>query len=234
MDTDRVCSVDGCSKRVEKRGLCSAHHSRLRRHGSVDALKYQRNKGCLCSILDCSSPAKAKGLCNKHYLRKWNRGDPTTYLPDKPKARASFVEMATSYTGEDCLIWPFGKIGGGYGFVCYRDRKVLASRAVLERAVGPAPTSKHHAAHAPGVCHNPSCVNPKHLRWASPSENASDKLVDGTFLCGERVPSAKLAEDDVLAIRADPRGPTAIAKDYSITPGNVCAIKKRRTWRHLP
>eukprot|EP00729_Bicosta_minor_P023087 gene23087-biopygen25435 len=44
----KVCSVDGCSNNVRRRGLCGAHGRKP------------------CSIEGCTTKAKARGLCNKH------------------------------------------------------------------------------------------------------------------------------------------------------------------------
>ena len=57
---------------------------------------------------------------------------------------------------------------------------VYAHRWVLELAVGPPPFDRAEAAHAPLICNNPSCVSPKHLRWATHAENMADTVIDGT------------------------------------------------------
>jgi hypothetical protein len=58
---------------------------------------------------------------------------------------------------------------------------VYAHRYVLTLTAGPPPFPRAVAAHAPLVCHNPACVNPRHLRWASQAENAADMKIDGTY-----------------------------------------------------
>jgi hypothetical protein len=55
-----------------------------------------------------------------------------------------------------------------------------ATRVMCKLAHGPAPTPKHHAAHSCGKGHE-ACINPKHLRWATPRENAADAKLHGTF-----------------------------------------------------
>jgi hypothetical protein len=65
-------------------------------------------------------------------------------------------------------------------------------------AHGDAPVDRPHAAHS---CGNPTCVNPAHLRWASPSENMMDRLVHGTDNRGENSANAKLTEAEVIEIR---------------------------------
>ena len=89
------------------------------------------------------------------------------------------------------------------------------------------------AAHAPGICHNPLCVNPRHLREATRAENVADMQVDGTSYRGERNHMSKLAEADVRAIRADTRPQRTIATQYGLTPSQVSRIKGRKTWAWL-
>jgi len=91
------------------------------------------------------------------------------------------------------------------------------------------------AAHAPLVCHTPSCCQWRHLRWATSAENAADRSIDGTQFHGkgELGGKAKLTEAQVLAIRADPRSCHAIAPDYGVTFSTIAHIKSRRRWPHL-
>lgn len=67
-----VCSVENCNRfRARGKGLCSAHYTRLRRHGDVDALRPVREAGTveICSVEGCGSSARAKHLCSTHYSR---------------------------------------------------------------------------------------------------------------------------------------------------------------------
>lgn len=71
--------------------------------------------------------------------------------------------------------------------------------------------------------------------WPSlgPIENNTDRHTESA-LRGSDVHGAKLTDEQVLAIRADPRTRKEIAKDYEITQGYVTGIKTRATWQHLP
>ena len=51
---------------------------------------------------------------------------------------------------------------------------------------------------------------------------------------GERSAMAMLTEEQVYAIRADPRSGREIAADLGIGLQNVYQIKRRKTWAHLP
>ena len=51
---------------------------------------------------------------------------------------------------------------------------------------------------------------------------------------GEENSSAKLTEEDVYAIRRDPRRQKQIAYDYGVGQMQVSRIKRRLKWKHLP
>jgi hypothetical protein len=110
---------------------------------------------------------------------------------------------------------------------------VLASRFIMmyEREV-PENVDEMYVCHAPVICHNPLCVNPEHLRWATPSENSFDKNLDGTMPSNRGM--GKVTEDDVRAIRADQGTTTEIGRRYGIHPSQVSRIKNRKTWFHIP
>ena len=85
---------------------------------------------------------------------------------------------------------------------------------------------------------NKRFVNPSHLFSGTQLDNARDRDQKGrgVFILpqkGEAHPMAKLTEEDVLAIRADPRTLTQIAKDYNVTNHAICSIRLRKTWRHI-
>lgn len=65
---------------------------------------------------------------------------------------------------------------------------------------------------------------------AAPLTGTREKIT----LRGANANSAKLTEDQVYAIRADGRSARAIAENHGIRPENVYAIKKRKSWTHLP
>lgn len=98
------------------------------------------------------------------------RGEPRKFLN----------EVVLPYEGDECLAWPFSHNSAGYPNISDPDdwsTSVIVSRLLCEHQEGPAPDDKPQAAHR---CGHEWCVNPKHVRWASPVENAADKFVHGT------------------------------------------------------
>ena len=187
-----------------------------------------------CSVSGCNGNAHSvakgsRGWCEKHYAR-WRR---TGTLEDSrlQSLRDEWIREHTSWTGEDCQIWPFSRIPNGYGITTFDGRREYAHRAMCEAVHGKAATPAHEAAHACGNG-NLGCVHPKHLRWATPLENASDRYQHGTIQFGESNPISKLDEDKVRAIREMLKTSPVkdVARAFDVTPSNIVHIKKRRTW----
>lgn len=187
-----------------------------------------------CSIDGCDRPHLARGWCSAHYRRWSKHGDPLGGHTVRGTP-AQFIDEAVASSTDDCIPWPFAMSSQGYGRAWYGGRVDYAHRLVLELVKGPSPTPKHHAAHAPLICHNRACVNPRHLRWATATGNSHDMQLDGTQFHsrGELSGVAKLTAAQVLAIRADQRSNRAVAEDYGISRHYVPKLKARTRWAHL-
>jgi DNA invertase Pin-like site-specific DNA recombinase len=85
-------------------------------------------------------------------------------------------------------------------------------------------------------CDTPSCVNPEHLFIGTLSDNSRDRdrKRRGRNTSGTGNSAAKLTEDDVRAIRSDPRPYLAIAKHFGVYQDTVGRIKRREHWSHVP
>ena len=189
----------------------------------------------ICEINGCGKRVKARKLCYAHYKRLMRHGDPRAGGGYRAATRelSECLELAVASATDECIVWPFGKDKDGYGKV---GGNLRAHRVVLERTAGSPPTPAHEAAHAPGICHNPSCINPRHLRWATTRENYLDRTLDGTDNSGERAHLVKLTEEQVAQIRtriASGEPLAALAKDFSVTYQSIRNIKLGKTWRPL-
>ena len=143
--------------------------------------------------------------------------------------RWEFIVQAILHETDDCILWPWGTHGGGYGSVGHGKRKgvhVLVCRNVH----GEPPSSKHEVAHSCGVRR---CINKRHLRWATKSENMADKLIHGTHNRGERGGLTKLTKEQVIEIRTGKRRQTALAKEFGVTVATINDAKHHRTWSWL-
>ena len=145
----------------------------------------------------------------------------------------AWLEEVTKYTGDDCQIWPFAKTGKGYGKIVIARRWIGPHVWVCTRVNGDPQQPGLEAAHSCGVR---LCCNPKHIRWATPKDNAKDKIAHGTASYGEAHRGAKLTEADVVEIRrreAAGANRKVSAKDFGVAVATIEDIAHRRTWKHL-
>lgn len=138
----------------------------------------------------------------------------------RPAEIARFADK-TRWDGS-CLIWTGFRNADGYGKLTVRNRQWSAHRLAYTDAWGEIPAGKvvRHK------CDNPSCVNPSHLEIGTDADNCRDRDLRGRA-------ATKLSPSDVRSIRTDGRTYREIAESYSISPANVCLIKKQRTWQHV-
>jgi hypothetical protein len=105
----------------------------------------------------------------------------------------------------------------------------LVHHLVLEAFVGPRPFGTV-CCHNDGDASNPRLDN---LRWDTAAANSADSIKHGVLHRGERAHSSRLNAEQVLAIRADTRSHTEIARAYGVTQPHVSRIKSRHVWTHI-
>lgn len=188
----------------------------------------------ICSVPDCGKPVKGRGWCAAHYHRWTRHGDPMGGNTPYGEAARFLETVVLSHQGEECLLWPYAKMGNGYAELRLNGRAVLVSREVCRRINGAPPTPKHEAAHSCGNGHL-GCVSPKHLRWATSAENKEDQLAHGSRARGEKMGSARLTERQAREIKAAGKNDSyvAIAARYGVSEATIRDILSRRTWGWL-
>lgn len=185
----------------------------------------------MCSVSECGRPHYGNGFCQMHYARNRRHGDPLTTLRAASGTTAKWLrEVALKWDSDECLLYPFAIASSGYGEANIDGRLVNAHVFVCEQTHGEKPSPKHETAHD---CRSKSCVNGRHVRWDTRLGNMRDKFRDGTIVRGVDIPSSRLTEREVVAIRADTRAQSMIAETYGISRANVSAIKTRRSWAWL-
>lgn len=149
------------------------------------------------------------------------------------EARREFERLALLET-DDCVVWPYSGNGLGHGRIggSGAERFYVHREALLRRV--PQPPSKPIALHGP--CHNPACMNYRHLSWGTKRDNQQDRKRDGTYQYGVRAPGAKLDDAKVREIRSRRiagESPQSIAASFNVRVGTIVEAVARRSWRHV-
>ena len=186
-----------------------------------------------CSVPDCCNPQYVKKLCKRHYHKLLRYGDPNGGRKTRHGERFEWItSVALRTESNDCLIWPFSRSEMGYAVLAFEGWQGYASRHICKLAHGEPPAENMQAAHSCGNGHL-GCVNPRHLRWATPRENVADKTMHGTRRFGEDHCIAKLTERDVREIRQSAMTQTALAAKYGVHQATISCIVLRKTWQHV-
>lgn len=134
----------------------------------------------------------------------------------------------------NCLEWQGSKDQGGYGMFTYNGHSRRAHRVSYEIQVGPIPVGLC-------VCHrcdNRACINPSHLFLGTLADNNADRDEKGRHVPSPGIlhGSAKLTEEDVLAIRGARGGwglKTKLANEYGVSRTQIANIRAVRNWVHI-
>ena len=65
--TDKICGYMDCQNKINCKGLCGTHYSRLRLTGSLERTPTPEKP--VCSYDECTTVSRSSGLCNTHYER---------------------------------------------------------------------------------------------------------------------------------------------------------------------
>jgi len=125
-----------------------------------------------------------------------------------------------------CKLWTGAKNNRGYGVVRVNGRNYLVHRRAYIRAHGPLSAGLlvcHH-------CDTPLCYEVEHLFVGNDKDNAVDCANKDRTTFGTRAPNAKLDDDKVRAIRADPRLQRVIAAEYGVNQSLISRIKSLKNW----
>lgn len=132
---------------------------------------------------------------------------------------------------DDCWNWK-GSTKNGYGRFTQAWVEHYAHRRAWELNAGTEVPDGMMVMHS---CNNKTCCNPKHLSLGTAAKNTQDAYRDGLvqILEGEKHPRSLLNATDVLAIHADSRTYSEIARSFGIALTTVSSIKNGYTWSHL-
>lgn len=233
MAVSRLCSITDCNKRHFGRGYCAAHYKRWQRTGDPLGLRRAtpQARAPFCSIGGCVKPHYAFGLCSAHYNRQYRHGSPSGGSTGKGEPMRWLVEHVT-HDSDECLRWPYARSGSGEATVWFEGHQRSAAPIMCRLVHGESPSQDHECAHNCGKAHE-GCVNPRHLRWATRSENHMDKYLHGTMPIGERSHKHILKAPQVIEIRKRLEKPSVLAKRYGVKVATIYAVLAGLNWAWL-
>lgn len=187
-----------------------------------------------CAVSGCDRPAHKRRLCDAHAKRQLRYGDATGGPPLRCRQGSlmKWLREHASRESDDCLMWPFGKLKGGYGSLLVKGKRTTAHRAMCELVHGAPPSADMDAAHS---CGDRSCCNPRHIRWATRVENAGDRIAHGTAARGEKFYAATITNEQAQTIIGllGTKSNREIAADLGVTESTVDSIAGGCSWSWL-
>ena len=113
-----------------------------------------------------------------------------------------------------------------------KQRFRYVQQLILESFVGPCPAGMQ-ACHGPDFTKTNTALN--NLRWDTKKANEQDKRISGTYRYGARVSGAKLTDSTIaeILLRAGDLSGSALAREYGVTPTQICKIIKGKAWKHV-
>jgi hypothetical protein len=129
--------------------------------------------------------------------------------------------------------YPSGRLKAVFNHLGVRY-EIAVAVLVLETFVGPRPVD-HQACHFPNrdITDNRVC----NLMWATPKENKSHEVLQGTRKRGQTHHKARLTEDDVRNMRflysTGNYTYSQLAKLFKMSTVQTAIICQRRQWKHI-
>lgn len=141
--------------------------------------------------------------------------------------------MESDELGEECILWPFGVAGNGYGALHLGNTQFTHHRGIWILKHGPL-DKKTLVRHKCGV---PLCCNPNHHELGSSKQNSEDRKKHGTYpATGEKSSHALITDAQAIEIHQKVREGvvrTEVAKEYGVSKSTVNHIAGGFGWTHL-
>jgi len=166
----------------------------------------------------------------------------------KPNTETDVWRFIDRREDDDCWPWTGARDRDGYGVFKLRMVQHRAHRIVCAEVHGAPPAGRDKAIHS---CDNPSCCNPRHLRWATIADNNRERDERGRVASGNRNAArlypdrwrrgeghgnARLTDAQVREIRAAAAGGAALidlARMNGVSDATIARVVKRTAWKHV-
>jgi hypothetical protein len=152
---------------------------------------------------------------------------------DIGKVSFRFWQKIQPLCNSSCLEWIGGRDKDGYGKFTIFHSTFRASRVAffLYYGIDPGELLVLHR------CDNPKCVNPRHLKLGTQSDNIRDMDTKNRrgFIDthGEKSGRAILCEQDVVNIRNSSKTTIQLARDYGVHYQTILHARRGLSWSHL-
>ena len=149
-------------------------------------------------------------------------------LPTDFKSR--FIDYAVHSDTDECIEGPFVKTKFGHATMGNNlesrgvYRQVLILKSILDKNL-PENYKDLVVRHAPKICHNPFCINPKHLSWGTGYDNFLDGVEDGTQqMLDPKIVMEIFNSDEKYAV---------LSKKYDVCISTISMIKTGATHSNI-
>ena len=137
---------------------------------------------------------------------------------------------------DDCIKWPFGRMGeDGGGKVRVDGRAKRIGVYLCEEMHGERPSKRHLAVSTCGHSIDLPCCNPRHYRWGTWLDLDPIRVMVGTANRGEKNGRAVLTDEQAILIRelCGQFYDQELGDAFGVSRTTIRRIRTGSHWRHL-
>lgn len=127
-----------------------------------------------CTLDGCDKYTHGQSICSMHRERRRRTGSYECANPsNRPLVERAMRHIDFGTDPDSCWMWTGALSRSGYAVLRARESggiNPFVHRVLFEHHVAPVPDGMH----LDHVCHVTACVNPAHLRIATPKQNAEN------------------------------------------------------------